>query len=102
MDVILRSAAVADPPSDAAPAAALASSFYLLNISNKLGGSEYVHMLDDFTRMVAIQTTLQFMVFLSNPGERAFLSTDFVLMLIYILLGVALYWLVVRKIVLFR
>jgi hypothetical protein len=96
MDVIMGDTSAAANVPHAAP-----TSFYLLNISNKLG-AEYVHMFDDFLRMVAIQTTLQLMVFLSNPSENAFLSADFVLLLIYILIGLSLYWLVLRKLVMFK
>jgi hypothetical protein len=58
-------------------------------------------MFDDFLRMFAIQITLQFMMFI-GPGENALITAEFVLILFYILIGVALYWLVFRKVVMFR
>jgi hypothetical protein len=74
--------------------------FYLLNISSKLG-PEYVHMFDDFMRMMSIQMTLQFMMFIGGSTD-ALISADFVLILFYVLIGVALYWLVLRKVIGFR
>lgn len=75
--------------------------FFLLDISEKLG-NEYVHMFDDFLRMFTIQFTLQLMLYLSNPSDNAFVTGDFVLLVFYIFLGVALYWLVFRKLIGFQ
>ena len=97
MDIVL-----ATLPTTLTTTTTTSTSFYLLNISNRLGGEEYVHMCNDFLRMVAIQTTLQLMVFLSNPSETAFISAEFILVLIYILIGLSLYWLVLRKLVTFK
>jgi hypothetical protein len=72
--------------------------FFLLDVSNKLG-QEYVHMFDDFLRMFTIQFTLQLMLYLSDPYDNAFVSGDFVLLVFYIFLGVALYWLVFRNLI---
>ena len=75
--------------------------FFLLDISERIG-PEYVLMFDDFLRMAVIQCTLQLMMSVSNPTAPSLLSAEFLLMLIYVLIGVALYWLVVRQVVGFR
>ena len=77
------------------------NAFFLLDISNRIG-QEYVVMFDDFLRMAVIQCTLQLMMYLSNPATTAFLSAEFVLLLIYVLIGVALYWLVFRNLLAFK
>jgi len=75
--------------------------FLMLDISNKLG-KEYVHMFDDMTRMAVIQITIQLMTFMSSPSVENISIGEFFLLLVYILLGVAFYWLVVRNLVAFK
>jgi hypothetical protein len=77
------------------------NAFVLLEISERIG-PEYVLMFDDFLRMTVIQCTLQLMMYLSNPATTAFLSVEFVLLLVYVMIGVALYWLVFRNILAFK
>jgi hypothetical protein len=67
---------------------------------SSLVGKEYIPLVDDVVRMVCIQCTIQLMIFLG--GGAAFFTSDFVLLVIYVVLGVMLYWLVVRKAVAFR
>ena len=74
-------------------------SIYTVDVSKTLG-SEYVPLCEDVARMFLIQLTIQLMFYLSIP-ERAFMTDEFVLLLLYIGLGVSLYWLVFRNIVKF-
>jgi hypothetical protein len=71
-----------------------------IDISSKLG-SEYVVMFDDISRMVLIQLTIQLMFYMSNP-EHAFFTDDFMLLILYIVLGVCLYWLVFKNLIKFQ
>ena len=68
----------------------------MVNVPNK----EYVEFVNDVVRMVTIQVMIQFL-FSINAGV-AFFSVDFFLLLIYIVLGVCVYWLVVKRLVLFK
>jgi hypothetical protein len=68
----------------------------VVNVPNK----EYVEFVNDVVRMVTIQVMIQFL-FSINAGV-AFFSVDFFLLLIYIVLGVCVYWLVVKRLVLFK
>ena len=68
---------------------------YSVNIS-KFFGKEYTIMFDDITRMLLIQFTIQLMFYMSC-SDRAFFTEEFFLLLLYITLGVLLYWLVFRK-----
>jgi hypothetical protein len=62
-------------------------------------GSEYVPITEDILRMLCIQATIQLMSFMSSSdAERpAFWTSDFVLLVVYVILGVMLYWLVLRR-----
>ena len=68
----------------------------------ELFGADFVPMANDVLRMVCIQLAIQVMLVLAggNNGMRLF-SADFLLLVFYIALGVMLYWLAVRKVVVF-
>ena len=69
-------------------------SLYVINIPK-----EYIPILEDIIRMLLIQITIQ--TLLSFGGETQFFTSDFILTLIYIILGVCLYWLVFKNLVKF-
>ncbi len=65
-------------------------------------GADYVPMANDVLRMVCIQVAIQVMLVLADPtGHTSLFSTDFVLLVVYITLGVMLYWLALRKLMVF-
>lgn len=64
-------------------------------------GSDFVPMANDIVRMVCIQVSIQVMLVLAGASGVRFLSADFLLLVFYIALGVMLYWLAVRKLVVF-
>ena len=74
------------------------SSLYIFELPNP----EYKPLIDDIARMVIIQFTLQFLYFINGPGDNPFFSADFFLLLIYVVLGVCVYWLVFKKLILFK
>lgn len=74
------------------------ASLYVVDVPKK----EYLPMIDDIARMVIIQFSIQLLLFATNPEENQFFSADFILLLIYIVLGVCLYWLVFKRLVLFK
>jgi hypothetical protein len=71
-----------------------------IDLSKKIG-REYLIVIDDMTRMLIIQFTIQFMFFLSDPANTTLFSAEYFLLSLYIVLGVCLYWLVFRKLVAF-
>ena len=75
------------------------SSLYKIDVSSLLS-PEYVPLFDDIARMVLIQITIQLMFYMSNP-ESAFVTDDFILLMLYIVLGVCLYWLVFKNLIKF-
>jgi hypothetical protein len=71
-----------------------------INIGKHIG-QEYVIVIDDISRMLIIQFTIQVMMFLSDPSTISLFSAEYFLLSLYIILGVCLYWLVFRKVVAF-
>lgn len=71
---------------------------YTINVLNK----DYVGMIDDVVRMVTIQFMIQFLYYINGSEDVSFFSTDFFFLVIYIILGVCVYWLIIKKLVLFK
>lgn len=68
----------------------------------QLQNSEYAPLIDDIARMVIIQFTLQFLYYINDTTNNSFFTADFFLLVIYVSLGVCVYWLVFKKLVLFK
>lgn len=61
-----------------------------------------LQMLNDLVRMGVIQLVVQFLFFAVNPAENPFFSTIFFQTIGFVLVGVLVYWLVVRNLFEFR
>lgn len=70
-------------------------SLYTITVND----ASYINLIDDVMRMVTLQATIQFLYFMNNPEETPFWTADFVLLILYVILGVCMYWLVVKRIV---
>ena len=62
---------------------------------------EYIPMIEDMVRMVLLQLTVNFMYFIKNPEMNSFFKLEFLELLIYIVIGVAVYWLLFKKLIKF-
>ena len=62
---------------------------------------EYLPMIEDIIRMVMLQFTVNLMYFIKSPDTTTLFSLEFVELLIYIVLGVSVYWLLFKKLVRF-
>ena len=62
---------------------------------------EYQAFLEDTLRIIIIQITTTYLMNISN-NQNKFLNKDFIKSLLFILVGVGLYWLVFKKIVSFN
>jgi hypothetical protein len=71
---------------------------YVVDIPQK----EYIGLVDDIARMVIIQASIQLLLYATSPEQNQFFSADFILLVIYIILGICLYWLVFKKLVSFK
>jgi len=67
----------------------------------RLGNAEYAGMVNDMIRFATIQIAIQIMLVLMDPERFSFFSTDFFILLLFVIIGVMLYWLVVKKLVVF-
>ena len=72
---------------------------YEINISKMLGSSEYRPMIDDIFRFIFIQFMIQIMLVMMDPERYSLFAVDFLLLLLFVILGVMVYWLVFRKLV---
>ena len=77
------------------------TSLYTINISKHIG-SEYVGLFNDISRFVIIQIAIQMMLCMMEPARFKFFASDFMMLLLFIIIGVMLYWLVFSKFVSFR
>lgn len=71
---------------------------YVVDVPQK----EYIPLYDDIARMVTIQFAIQLLLFATDPSQFQFFTSDFFLLVIYIVLGVCLYHLVFKKMVLLK
>jgi hypothetical protein len=69
---------------------------YTVDLSSTFG-AEYKHLAHDMLRMLCIQATIQIMIYFSGDSATTLLTREFLLLLIYVEMGVLLYWLVIRK-----
>jgi hypothetical protein len=73
---------------------------YTIPLTDKMS-PEYARMLEDLVRMLVIQLTLQFLLFLTDPSQFSMFSAEFAVLLIYLGISVLLYWLLFKKLVQF-
>lgn len=73
------------------------SSIFYVEISE-----EYRPCLDDMVRMVTIQIMVNLLLYYTDPGRYPFFGEQFLATLLYIIVGIMLYWLVIRKIIRFQ
>jgi hypothetical protein len=69
------------------------TALYTVRVPNK----EYIPLIEDIARMVIVQLTIQFLYFINNKDGEPFFSMDFILLLVYIVLGVCIFWLIFKK-----
>ena len=63
--------------------------------------SEYKNLLNDVVKYGTILVVLNLFMFLTNPSKNAFLGSNYLKFIVYILLGFITYWLVISKVILF-
>ena len=60
---------------------------------------EYLPLINDIIRMSVIQIVAQFLFVLSNPSQNSMFGETFIQTLFYLLIGIAVYWLIIRKVI---
>ena len=77
---------------------AVDASFFVVDVSNQFG-ADAASAMNDVARMLCIQFTVQVLLYLNDPRCSSFFSGDFVLLSLYVVLGVLVYWLILRRLV---
>ena len=75
------------------------ATLFTLNVSQLVGTDEYTPMLYDLSRMLSMQFMYQVMMVLTRPDEFSIMQEEYMEYILYISLGILLYWLVFRKFV---
>lgn len=73
-------------------------SLYQIKISENID-DEYIPYFEDLARMMILQIILQFMYHIRDPNQNNFLTLEFFELLMYIILGVSVYWLLFKKVI---
>jgi hypothetical protein len=76
------------------------NSIYMVDISSRFG-KDYVEFINDLSKAVLIQLAIQLMFYIMEPSAYPMFSQDFLTLLLYVMLGVSVYWLIFKKIVVF-
>jgi hypothetical protein len=74
------------------------NSLFVINVPHK----EYIEFINDLVRMMTIQVMIQFLFYINGSQEVSFFTVEFFLLLLYVALGVCVYWLVIKKLVMFK
>lgn len=77
-----------------------AATLYTIPVTAYLG-AEYIPFVQDVARMVVLQFVIQIMLMLKTSELSILFNINFIELVFYIVLGVAVYWLIVRKMVRF-
>ena len=72
-------------------------SIFTIPISRVLG-ADYMPMISDVMRMVCIHFTIQFMMYVGGSDTSIF-SREFIETLLYIVLGVLVFWLIFKRVI---
>jgi hypothetical protein len=72
----------------------------LLDINiTKFVDKEYIPYVEDLIRIIILQVVIQFMYFVKDPSNNDFFSINLLELIIYISIGVSVYWLIFKKLV---
>ncbi len=63
----------------------------------KIIDKEYVAYIEDVIRMVILQCIINFMYFSKDPTNNSFFSLEFFELVLYIIIGLSVYWLIFKK-----
>jgi hypothetical protein len=74
------------------------NSLYEFKISEYVG-EEYLPFIEDIVRMVILQITINFMYFTKDPSQSPFFTMDFIELVLYVCMGVAVYWLIFKSLI---
>ena len=62
---------------------------------------EYKQLYNDLVKFITILVVLNLLMYMSNPTQNVLLGTNYIKLMISVILGLATYWLVISKIIFF-
>lgn len=62
---------------------------------------EYKQLYNDLIKFITILIVLNIIMYISNPSQNVLLGTNYIKLMTSIILGIATYWLVISKIIVF-
>jgi hypothetical protein len=62
---------------------------------------EYKQLYNDLVKFITILVVLNLLMYMSNPTQNVLLGTNYIKLMISVILGLATYWLVISKIIIF-
>tara|TARA_Y100000389_G_scaffold193485_1_gene222299 strand:+ start:1583 stop:1807 length:225 start_codon:yes stop_codon:yes gene_type:complete len=65
----------------------------------KIVDKEYVPYIEDVIRMIILQFIINFMYFSKDPTNNGFFTMEFFELVLYIIIGVSVYWLIFKKLI---
>lgn len=71
---------------------------YDLNVSEYLG-QDYIRIVDSICKMLTVQIIVQFMYFVKSPYENLFFSAAFFELILYLVVGLCVYWLIFKRLI---
>lgn len=74
---------------------------YEFNVTSLIG-KEYIPFVEDAFRILIIQVVYQVMLVMRNPIAYSIMDMDFVEACLYLIIGVCVYWLVFKRLVIFK
>lgn len=60
---------------------------------------EYLPFVEDALRLLILQISINFMYYIQNPCDNSFFKIEFLELLLYIVVGLSVYWLIFKKFV---
>ena len=66
---------------------------------SKYVDKEYIPFVEDLIRIIILQCVLHIMYFIKDPEENPLFSISFVEIILYLVIGVSVYWLIFKKLV---
>ena len=74
------------------------NSLYEFKITDYVS-EEYLPYIEDIVRMVILQVTINFMYFSKDPLQSPFFSMEFMELILYVCMGVTVYWLIFKSLI---
>lgn len=62
---------------------------------------EYKQLYNDLIKFITILIVLNIIMYISNPSQNVLLGSNYIKLMTSIILGIATYWLVISKIIVF-